>query len=80
MKFEAVHINELRLRVSRLGREEGRRLGEAVVRQLSANPPQTSLSRRISQLSIRMQSPGSASVERFANSVATKIRLSIREK
>lgn len=67
-------INELRLRVSKKDRGQGRRLGESVAKQLSELPIATGRSRRISKLSVRVCARNSKSVESLAANIANRIR------
>ena len=77
MKQGKVQIDELRVRVPGLSREYGERLGAEIKRQLASTLPQPLTSKRISELSLRIESSGPNSVERIASQVAARIRLSI---
>lgn len=69
-----VQIRDFRIRVSNLTREEGRRLGELVARQLSqATSEGDTGSRSINEITIRFRSD-SRSIDRLATEVTKQIR------
>ena len=73
MKSGNVRIKELLIRVPGLTREEGRRLGQLVAKQLSdavGNPKGT---KSVAEISIRLRSDNK-SVDRLASDVTAQIR------
>lgn len=74
MPEPSLHINNLHLRVPGLGREEARRLGEAVARELAKSPPPPNGRREIGTVAIRMPAPSNASTTTLASQIAARIR------
>lgn len=73
MSLRRVHIDELRLRVSGLTRDEARRLGDAVAKHLRRLPVGNA-SRSIPNMNIRMQSERTNSIEAVADAIAGNVR------
>ena len=67
-------INELRIRATGLTRDEARRLGEAVAKQLSETPLPACQSRKISILTIRTIRPENKSITGMAGQIVSRIR------
>ena len=67
-------INELRIRATGLTRDEARRLGEAVAKQLSEVPLTGSQSRDIEKLTIRTNQPENRSITGMAGQIVSRIR------
>ena len=77
MSRTKLQINQLRLRVGGLTREQGRRLGEIVAKQLAETVLVKAPRRKISALTIRAGSTASSSVEGLAHEIACKVRDSL---
>ena len=73
MRSRSIRINELRLRVPGLTTTDARRLGESVAQQLAANPGALQ-SRSIPAIGVRIRSSGTQTVERLAETIASRIR------
>lgn len=74
MKSGKVQIKEFRIRVDGLTREEGRRLGHLVAKQLNDATRNTRAGNKsMDEISIRLRS-NSRSVDRLASDVTTQIR------
>lgn len=74
MSSRKVRIDELRLRTSGLTREQARKLGESVARQLAENIPSSRRSRRLPGISVQISQPANHSEDRLAETIANQIR------
>ena len=74
MKSSTVQINELRLRASGLTPELARLLGETVAKRLANLPIAADRSQRIPDVTLRVRSSATSSIERMADEISTKIR------
>jgi len=74
MKRAAVQIGEMRLRVPGLAPPQARRLGEMVAKRLAELPLAKDGSRKIAGLNISVRADGSASMERLADEIASRVR------
>lgn len=77
MAEPALTIRDLRLRVPGLGREEARRLGEAVARELAANPPAASGPRQLGALDLRVPGAAAGGTQQLASQIAASLRRSL---
>jgi hypothetical protein len=68
-----VRIQEFRIRATGLTREQGRRLGELVAKQLNESARKSTGSRNINEISIQFRSDGH-SIDRLATDVTRQIR------
>ena len=74
MSSRKVHIDELRVRTSGLTREQARTLGENVARHLAENIPGGRRSRKLQNVSIRINKPAGHTEDRVAETIANQIR------
>lgn len=78
MPEPALTIRDLRIRVPGLGREEARRLGEAVARELAANPPAVSGPRQLGALDLRVHGTAAGGTQQLASQIAASLRHSLQ--
>jgi hypothetical protein len=78
MPVDRIRIDELRLRLTGAGREEGRRFGEAVAMRLSDELPRHALSGRIARLELRVPVSGFLSPDAAAERIVQAILDSVR--
>jgi len=74
MKTTKIQINEMRLRVRGISREEARRLGEIVAQRLSDARFAVKSSRNVPSVNVRLKSAGTDSIEATANEIVESIR------
>lgn len=74
MSSRKVQINDLRLRVPGLSREQARTLGESVARHLAEVAPGIKRSVKMPTISIRIDQPANRSIEPLAREIANRIR------
>jgi hypothetical protein len=70
-------IRDLRIRVPGMGREEARRLGEAVARELAANPPSTATPRQLGAVKLRVAGSAASGTQQLASQIAASLRGSL---
>ena len=78
MPDPAITIRDLRIRVPGLTRAEAHRLGEAVARELAANPPASTTPRELGSLVVRMNGTPAHGIPQLAAHIAASVRTGLR--
>lgn len=71
-------IRDLRIRVPGLGREEARRLGEAVARELAQHPPAAAQNRELGSIQLRVPGSPARGTQQLASHIAASLRRSLQ--
>jgi hypothetical protein len=78
MPEPTITIRDLRLRVPGLGREEARRLGEAVARELAENPPAVTGPRELGAVDLRVHAAAGLGTQQLASQIAASLRRTLQ--
>jgi hypothetical protein len=70
-------IRDLRIRIPGLGREEARRLGAAVARELAALPPAASSPGELGTVHLRVHGSAAQGPDQLAAQIAASLRRSL---
>lgn len=71
-------IRDLRIRVPGLSRAEAHRLGEAVARELTRNPPAAGAARDLGNVAVRITGSPAQGMPQLAARIAASVRRTVR--